>query len=45
MLTIAGHFFHIDFGFILGRDPKGITVPMVRGNTDIIIIIYYLLFF
>jgi len=28
LLTTSGNFFHIDFGFILGRDPKGFATPM-----------------
>jgi phosphatidylinositol 3-kinase len=28
LLSKSGHCFHIDFGFILGRDPKGFVSPM-----------------
>ncbi|KAI8800253.1 kinase-like domain-containing protein [Cladochytrium replicatum] len=28
LLTTAGHLFHVDFGFILGRDPKPFPPPM-----------------
>eukprot|EP00163_Fabomonas_tropica_P021263 TRINITY_DN3727_c0_g1_i2.p1 TRINITY_DN3727_c0_g1~~TRINITY_DN3727_c0_g1_i2.p1 ORF type:complete len:864 (-),score=149.89 TRINITY_DN3727_c0_g1_i2:265-2856(-) len=28
MLTTQGHLFHVDFGYILGRDPKPLPPPM-----------------
>nr|XP_006823983.1 PREDICTED: phosphatidylinositol 3-kinase catalytic subunit type 3-like [Saccoglossus kowalevskii] len=28
LLTTAGHLFHVDFGYILGRDPKPLPPPM-----------------
>jgi hypothetical protein len=36
MITRSGLFFHIDFGFILGCDPKPMTIPTMRINSDII---------
>lgn len=36
MLTKSGSLFHIDYDFILGHDPKLLTVPTMRIPTDMI---------
>lgn len=36
MFTSDGRFFHIDYGYILGHDPKGISTTDIRITDDII---------
>ncbi len=36
MLTKSGVLFHIDYGFILGDDPKPLNKPMMRIPSDIV---------
>lgn len=36
MVTERGHLFHIDYSFILGREPKIITVPKIRITPEML---------
>jgi uncharacterized membrane protein YgcG len=36
MITTDGRLFHIDYGFILGADPKPITQPKIRITPDMV---------
>lgn len=39
MVTKNGNMFHVDFGFILGKNPpkKGLFVPQIRINKPMIL--------
>lgn len=39
MLTNNGNMFHLDFGFILGKNPpkKGLSVPPIRINKPMVL--------
>jgi len=36
MMTKDGQLFHIDYGFVLGYDPKPIDIPMMRISSEMI---------
>ena len=36
MMTKDGQLFHIDYGFVLGYDPKPIEIPMMRISSEMI---------
>ena len=36
MLTSKGNLFHIDYGFVLGQDPKPMKIPFIRMTQDMI---------